>query len=340
MKTTCKLPCAAIFGLLVTGALASAQTDGKASLRATLLDYNGSSTKHWTVVWVTTSSGAFIKTLWRQGPTITSSHWNSHCGQWYAAKSGSTALDGYSSATAPSYTGTNSPVILAWNCRDANNNLVADGTYKFWIQYAEDNGQGPYTTSGLLWTKGTAGATNTYPNQGANFAGMQVAWVPDAPPAVAPSITSAAPSANGTVGVPYPFVCAATGTAPITFTASGLPPGLAISAAGVISGTPATAGAFTGAITAANGTPPNATQPFSILINTVPASISSVRMNGNTLVISGAGPAGGTYGVLSSTNLGQWTAIATNTFNSQGLFSFTNNLNSASPRAFYRLRVP
>ena len=56
------------------------------------------------------------------------------------------------------YAGTNSPVILTWNCRDASNNLVADGNYKFWVQYAEDSGQGPYTTSGLLWTKGTGEA--------------------------------------------------------------------------------------------------------------------------------------------------------------------------------------
>ena len=98
---------------------------------------------------VTTEAGNFIKTLRKQGPSITSTHWNDHCGVWYAAKGGSTALDGYSSATAADYTGTNSPVIWTWNCRDANTNLVADGTYKFWIQYAENSGQGPYTTNGM-----------------------------------------------------------------------------------------------------------------------------------------------------------------------------------------------
>lgn len=93
---------------------------------------------------------------------------------WNDARGGSQALDGYSSATAADYTGTNSPIIWTWNCHDANNNLVADGNYKFWVQYAEDAGQGPYTTSGLLWTKGSAAVTNTYPNQGANFANMRV----------------------------------------------------------------------------------------------------------------------------------------------------------------------
>jgi len=101
-------------------------------------------------------------------------------------------LDGYSSATAQTYTGTNSPIILTWNCRDATNNLVPDGNYKFWVQYAEDSGQGPYTISGLLWTKGPAAATNSYANQGANFANMKVTWSPVAPPAppMPPDFTS------------------------------------------------------------------------------------------------------------------------------------------------------
>lgn len=160
-----------------------AQTDGTAHLEATLKDYTGTSgTKHWTVAWVTTESGAFIKTLRKQGPTLTASHWNSHCSAWYSAKNGSTAFDGYTSATASSYTGTNSPVILDWNCRDASGQLVKDGNYKFWVQYAEDSGQGPYTTGGLLWTKSTASATNTYPNQASNFASMKVVWTPVAPP--------------------------------------------------------------------------------------------------------------------------------------------------------------
>ncbi len=83
---------------------------------------------------------------------------------------------------------------------------------------------------------------------------------------VAPTITSAAPTATGTVGTPYNFTVTATGTAPIKFTASGLPTGLTISSAGAITGTPTTAGTFTGTITAANGTLPNATQSFSIVI--------------------------------------------------------------------------
>jgi hypothetical protein len=222
MNFSLKTLCTLLLGLTLAHTHSFAQTDGAARMAVTINDYTGTSnTKHWTVAWVTTGSGTFIKSLRKQGPSITTTHWNSHCGTWWTAKSSSTALDGYSSATAQDYAGTNSPVLLTWNCRDAANNLVADGDYKFWVQYAEDSGQGPFTTSGLLWTKGPGGVTNNYANQGANFTGMQVAWQPSTPAPVAPTITSLTPPATGTVGVPYNFTVTATGTAPITFTGSG-----------------------------------------------------------------------------------------------------------------------
>lgn len=160
-------------------------------MKVTLLDYNGSGTKHYTVAWVTTESGTFIKTLRKQGPSSwTSSEWTSHCGTWKAARGTSTAFDGYTSSTATTYSGTNSPVVLTWNCKDAADQLMPDGNYRFWVQYAENSGQGPYTTAGLLWTKGPAGGTTTYPNQGSNFANMSVVWSPAYVPPPKGEITS------------------------------------------------------------------------------------------------------------------------------------------------------
>jgi hypothetical protein len=345
MNTFVRLLCAAMLLLRLANTASFAQTDGGARLETTLLDYNGSGAAHYAVVWVTTESGTFIKSLRKQGPSSwTSSQWSSHCGTWNTARGGSTALDGYTSATATSYTGTNSPIICTWNCRDANNNLVADGNYKFWVQYAEDNGQGPFTTGGLLWAKGPSGGTTSYANQGANFSNMRVVWNPSGAPPVAPTITSAPPTGSGTVGVAYNFTCTATGTTPIGFTATGLPTGLSISTSGVISGTPTTAGTFPGTITATNGTLPNASQAFSIVISVVPASFTSVQIDGNRLVMSGSGPANGTYAVVSATNAGtlavQWTPIATGSIASNGKFSYTNALDVSVPRIYYRLRVP
>jgi hypothetical protein len=92
----------------------------------------------------------------------------------------------------------------------------------------------------------------------------------------APTITSAA-APGGIVGTRYYFALAATGTAPIVYSrATGaLPPGLTLSAAGVISGTPTTPGTYTGTIIASNGTAPDDTYGFSIVVVAAPPPGSS-----------------------------------------------------------------
>ncbi len=84
---------------------------GIASLTTTLNDLGASTSKrHFAVVWVTTGSGAFIKTLWKQGDGTNFSDpngvWADHFLFYDAARGISTALDGYSSATATSYAAT------------------------------------------------------------------------------------------------------------------------------------------------------------------------------------------------------------------------------------------
>jgi hypothetical protein len=146
------------------------------------------------------------------------------------------------------------------------------------------------------------------------------------------------------VGVAYSFSCTATGTVPITFAAAGLPTGLTISPAGVISGRPTLPGTFPGTITASNGTPPNATQAFSIVIGAVPLRFTAVRANGTNLELSADGPADGICYMHASTDLSQptaqWTRVATNTFDSSGHFSFTNAMETLLPQKFFRLQFP
>jgi hypothetical protein len=339
---------AVLAGLTLVTTTVFAQVDGSARFTGAILDYNGAGAEHWAVAWVTYENGTFIKSLRKQGPGWTDNHWGSHCRAWNDARggsaSGSQALDGYSSATVFDYSGVNSPVTWTWNCRDANNNLVPDGNYKFWIQYAEDSGQGPHTTNGMLWAKGPTAATNTYPNIPGRIVNLTNVWTPTIPTTYAPKITSAAPTATATLGVPYNYSCVATGTAPIRFSASGLPAGLAMSIGGVISGTPTSGGPFSGTITATNGTLPNATQAYSVNVGVVPTTISSVTLSGNQLVMRGTGPANGTYVVLSTTNvthpLSQWQRLATNSFNASGQFNFTNTVDLAVPSRCYRVRVP
>ncbi len=73
-------------------------------------------------------------------------------------------------------------------------------------------------------------------------------------------------------------------------------------------------------------------------------TITSVAASGGNLVLSGTnGPASRTYYVLTSTNvaapLATWTPIATNTFDANGAFSFTNAINPATPKRFYSLKL-
>ena len=237
---------AAVCGACAITPAANAQTAGTVTLNATLNDLTArTGTVHFDVVWVTTGSGAFIKTLWKQGDgtdfTDPQGIWADHFATWNAARGSSTALDGYSSTTATSYAATtpspplggvvaSNPINLTWNCLDASNALVADGTYKFWIQYAERNSingvNGPLTATGLTWTKGPTGSTVNPANQGTtdtpaggfNFTNLSIVWTPSV--AVLPVITVEQPAGTAlTSGGSKDFGSSAVGTAvPLTFT--------------------------------------------------------------------------------------------------------------------------
>ena len=61
------------------------------------------------------------------------------------------------------------------------------------------------------------------------------------------------PPPKGTVGTPYLFTVTASGTPLISFSASGLPPGLSLDTrSGLLSGTPSTAGSYSVTLNASN----------------------------------------------------------------------------------------
>jgi uncharacterized delta-60 repeat protein len=95
---------------------------------------------------------------------------------------------------------------------------------------------------------------------------------------VSPSITSLPPPAVITKGVFFSHTFVATGHPASTFsvTAGSLPPGLLLSASGVLFGAPSAAGVFNNiTVTAANGIAPNVSQTFSFRINTAPIGHSN-----------------------------------------------------------------
>ena len=74
-----------------------------------------------------------------------------------------------------------------------------------------------------------------------------------------------------------------------------------------------------------------------------PPVIGGLALNRSSLVISGnGGIAGWTYYVLTTTNLTipHWTSVATNQFDGNGNFSFTNVINASAAQTFYRLQMP
>jgi hypothetical protein len=85
---------------------------------------------------------------------------------------------------------------------------------------------------------------------------------------------------------------------------------------------------------------------FTYVTAAVVPTIQRVAHVGGNLVISGTNNsgAGGTYHVLTSTNLvlplSGWPVLTNGSFDSKGNFSITNAMGSANLQRFYRLQVP
>jgi hypothetical protein len=94
----------------------------------------------------------------------------------------------------------------------------------------------------------------------------------DAPAAIEPAVSTPSPLANGIVGTPLTTSFMASGTAPISFTVSGglLPPGLALSTSGALTGTPTVAGTYDFVVTATNSAGTDVT-PYQQTILQLPA---------------------------------------------------------------------
>jgi large repetitive protein len=116
----------------------------------------------------------------------------------------------------------------------------------------------------------------------------------------APSVTGPGSLPNWTVNQPYPnqTMTRANGTTPFTWSASGLPPGLSITAAGVISGTPNSAGTFINvAVTVRDVAGASDTKNYTVTINPTPSIATGSLSNGEqgrpysfTLTPSGGTP--------------------------------------------------
>lgn len=107
--------------------------------------------------------------------------------------------------------------------------------------------------------------------------------LPNAPPTMVNSTLLAA-----TAGTPYTYAFLAGGYPASTFSKTGtLPPGLTLSSAGVLSGTPTTAGTYSCTLMASNGVSPNAAQLVTIVVLPAPGTVVAAIDCGSTSSYTG-----------------------------------------------------
>jgi Copper amine oxidase N-terminal domain./Fibronectin type III domain. len=166
---------------------------------------------------------------------------------------------------------------------------------------------------------------------------------------------------DGRVGSSYSAALTASGgTAPYTWSATGLPAGLSISAAGVISGTPTAAGTSSVAATVYDSNDDSVSTSYSLVVkqassgggggggggitvtapSVVTASASSITaesavLNGEISARGGSAITG--YGFSYSTDEEQWTEVEAGSDNLLGDFSYT--LDGLSPNTAYYFKA-
>jgi hypothetical protein len=169
---------------------------------------------------------------------------------------------------------------------------------------------------------------------------------------VAPSFTSdplTSPAANAEE--PYSGSLAGDATDPntgdfLTFSRVSGPAWLNVAADGQLSGVPlpgdAGTNSFVVRVTDSGGL--SDTAMLNLVVIPAPPRIVGVTLSGGNLIFSGAnGAPGWPCYVLASTNLAlpltNWVCVATNTFDSNGDFSFTNSFLPDLPQSFYLLQL-
>ena len=135
--------------------------------------------------------------------------------------------------------------------------LKLNATGTAFIRWTKTSGELPnglslsYTTGTISGTPREAG-TFYFSVKAENTAGSATSSFKLVINGVKPTISTVLSLPSGVVGEPYDVFLDATGTVPITWSASGLPSGLSCSSSGVIGGTPTAAGTYNVRLTATN----------------------------------------------------------------------------------------
>lgn len=207
-----------VLAAMAAGVAASAlgaSTDGNVTFIVQTAAYSGNyNPNNVAVVWVVDSSNKFIKTLCRHAGTRIG-----YLSRWSTSRGSYTNVDGTTSATLTSQPQTHT---VTWNCRNTNNAVVPDGMYYFKVEYTSDNGDGPYTTNGMGFLKGTANVSTNFANYssaGGQFNNMSLTYTPVLPDVAVTGLSPAAGLINVTIPVGV-AVSNRTGTATPSFDVS------------------------------------------------------------------------------------------------------------------------
>jgi hypothetical protein len=175
------------------------------------------------------------------------------------------AADGTGAATSYGYNATGQTLNVTIN------SLPATGTV---LNIINNIGSGPIIgTFSNLPAGGTInlvynGTTYVFTANYAGGDGNDLTLTYTSAPPQAPVITSLPPPAAAAVPFAYHFAYNASGyPAPAyTVVAGALPPGLTLTSAGILSGTPTQPGTYTGTVSASNGVSPSSSQNFTIVV--------------------------------------------------------------------------
>jgi Putative Ig domain len=186
-------------------------------------------------------------------------------------------------------------ITLAW---DPNSDSVTAGYYVYYgIQSGNYSGYvdvGGATTAIINTQDSTTTyyfAIQAYSTSGERSAySTEVVWTPAAPPAQPPTLNNPGSMSTtvGSAAVSLQLVATDPGGLALTYSASGLPPGLSIASnSGVISGTPTTAGGYNVTATVKNTANLTASQSFTWSILNQPAQSPSLLNPGNQTNVVG-----------------------------------------------------
>jgi len=146
----------------------TANTSGTLTVTTTTVTFNGDhAPKHYLAIWITNSTGTYVKTLMAY-------YGNSHVSDltnWVASNTSKDKTDATTGATLSSHT----TRTATWNGTNVSKTVVADGNYIVKLEMTENESTGKFTS--YTFTKGTAPVTLT-PANVAGFSGISIKWVP------------------------------------------------------------------------------------------------------------------------------------------------------------------